>query len=92
MYVLNPLICAYVTSKGQQHSIDVFIQLYQLQVTSVRYGGSPFNFQEDGLNIYENEWFQENEVYATASSPNFSPFKNAGSLIVTGRSAWTLYE
>jgi len=28
------------------------------QVSSVRYAGSPFNYLDDGLNIYQSDWFQ----------------------------------
>lgn len=62
------------------------------RVTSVRYAGSAWGFQEDGLIIYENDWFQSREMYAAADFPSLGRFSYGGSLIVTGQSAWTLYE
>ena len=59
-------------------------------VSSVRYGGSPFNFKDDAVNIYMGEWFQSYEVFASNDQPSVSAY--GGSLIVTGTSTWTLYE
>lgn len=60
------------------------------QVSSVRYAGSPFNYLDDGLNIYQSDWFQGAEVFATNDQPIVTAL--AGSLVVTGTSYWTLYE
>lgn len=57
----------------------------------MRYAGSPWNYQDDALNIYQAEWFQANEVFTAGDSYDF-PAYYGGSLIVTGRSTWTLYE
>jgi len=61
-------------------------------VTSVRYAGSAWGFQEDGLTIYEKDWFQYHEIYVATNTPAFDAFSYGGSLIVTGRNTWTLYD
>lgn len=63
-----------------------------IKVTSVRYAGSAWGFQEDGLTIYEKDWFQYHEIYVATNTPAFDAFSYGGSLIVTGRNTWTLYE
>ncbi|XP_046464371.1 uncharacterized protein LOC124210099 [Daphnia pulex] len=61
------------------------------QVSSVRYAGSPYNFQADALNVYQVEWFQSYEAFTASDSLDLSPYYG-GSLIVTGRSYWTIYD
>lgn len=61
-----------------------------MQVSSVRYAGSPWDFKADALNIYQVEWYQSFEDFAESDNPNMIGY--SGSLIVTGRSYWTLYE
>lgn len=56
----------------------------------MRYAGSPFSFQADAINIYQVQWFQSYEAFSSTDSPDLIPY--GGSLIVTGRSTWTLYE
>jgi hypothetical protein len=59
-------------------------------VSSVRYGGSAFDFKQDAVNIYQGEWFQSSEVLALNDVLSIAGY--GGSLIVTGTSTWTLYE
>ncbi|KAK4024960.1 uncharacterized protein LOC116918889 [Daphnia magna] len=61
------------------------------QVSSVRYAGSPYGFQADSINIYQVDWFQSYEVFAATDSLDLSPYYG-GSIIVTGRSYWTIYD
>ena len=55
----------------------------------MRFAGPLNNFKADSITIYQEEWFQSFQYYADVSS-NTAAY--GGSLIVTGTSAWTLYE
>ena len=65
--------------------------MFVIQISSVRYAGSPWGYQNDAVNIYRADWFQADEVFTAEDSYDL-PAYYAGSLIVTGRSTWTLYE
>ena len=59
-------------------------------MSSVRYSGLVRDFKSDSVTVYNVEWFQSYEDYNDTDRPNISGY--SGSLIVTGRSSWTLYE
>ena len=60
--------------------------------SSLRYTGAPDAWTADTLNLYLNEFFQGGEEYTYADIPQMNYNDQARSIIVTGRSAWTLYE
>ncbi|CAG0884155.1 unnamed protein product [Darwinula stevensoni] len=62
------------------------------QVSSMRYAGDTLNWKADTMNIYELELFSGLEFYAVQDVPQLpEQLTTVGSLIITGRSDWTIY-
>jgi len=61
-------------------------------ISSVRYAGAPRDYNQDSLTIYEGDYFQAREEFILTNLANLNLAGNHKSLIITGRSAWTVYD
>jgi hypothetical protein len=61
-------------------------------ISSVRFVGSPVDYTADTFTLYEEDYFQGNEEYAYADLPSLALAGNHKSIIITGRSPWTVYD
>jgi hypothetical protein len=61
-------------------------------VSSARFVGSPQSYASDTITFYELPFFQGAEEYTFTDLPNLYLYGTQASLIVTGKSGWTLYD
>jgi hypothetical protein len=61
------------------------------RVTSLRFSGSPNDYRSNTLTLYKGTYFQDQEEYYIANQANVVLQQHA-SLVITGSSAWTLYD
>ena len=61
-------------------------------VSSVRYVGSAQDYTSDTITFYEGTYFQGAEEYTFTDLPNLNLFGVQSSLVITGKSGWTLYD
>ncbi|XP_065577496.1 gamma-crystallin-2-like [Artemia franciscana] len=73
---------------GEDYCTDLAHDLRQ-KVSSLRYVGSPFGYKVDGVHLYGRPWFGGTEIFLTGEARISFLVK---SLVVTGKSVWTLYE
>jgi len=62
------------------------------KASSARFTGAPDAWKADTLNIYVNDYFIGGEEYTYGDVSEFQNNDRAKSIIVTGCSAWTVYE
>jgi len=61
-------------------------------VSSAKFVGSPTDYTRDSITFYEFPYFQGVEEYTFTDLANLNLFGRHASLIVTGKTAWTLYD
>jgi len=61
-------------------------------ISSVRFVGSPVDYTADTFTLYEEDYFQGSEEYAYTDLPTLALAGKHKSIIITGRSAWTVYD
>jgi len=60
--------------------------------SSVRYAGSQSDYRTDSITFYKKDWYQADQEYVTANKGSLTLGGNIASIIVNGKSAWTVYE
>lgn len=62
-------------------------------ISSVRYAGPPNDYRTDSLTIYQHDYFQGKEEFFSKDMGNLMQFYgNNQSVIVTGKSDWTVFD
>jgi len=61
-------------------------------ISSVRFVGSPLDYTADTFTLFEEDYFQGSEEYAYADLASLSLAGNHKSIIITGRSPWTVFD
>jgi len=61
-------------------------------ISSTRFVGSPLDYTADTFTLYEEDYYQGNEEYAYADLPSLALAGSHKSIIITGRSPWTVYD
>ena len=60
--------------------------------SSVKFVGTETDYRLDTITFYQYTYFQANEEYVEHDLPNLSLSGRIASLIITGSSAWTIYD
>lgn len=61
-------------------------------VSSARFAGSPNDYRSDSFTLYQYDYFQGEEEYTYADLPTLQLSGNHQSIIITGASAWTIFD
>jgi hypothetical protein len=61
-------------------------------VSSAKFVGSNTDYRTDTITFYDDTYFQGFEEYVVNDLPNLSLSGAIASLVITGRSAWTVYD
>jgi len=61
-------------------------------VSSVRFAGSADDYRQDSFTLFQEDWFQGQEEYLTVDTPALRLAGNHKSIVVTGTSAFTIFD